>query len=73
MKTRMNSKTKNIRAGLKSNRNKRRIPYYRNRSRAGTSSGQPALIRFYLNPMLDDNGSVDRKKIVKLFNTESYG
>jgi DNA polymerase III sliding clamp (beta) subunit (PCNA family) len=46
---------------------------YRIRNRMGTSFGHPVHISFYLNPVLDGEGKTDRKKIVELFNTESYG
>ncbi|GAB6010393.1 hypothetical protein [Dysgonomonas reticulitermitis] len=76
MKTKSKTKTRNMRVKLEKNSgSKRRIPYCRIRNRAGTSSGQAVPVRLYLKSILDDDGSVDRKKIVKLFNTdtESYG
>ncbi|MDR1717642.1 MAG: hypothetical protein LBS20_17540 [Prevotella sp.] len=72
MKVKSKTKTGNMRAKLEKNSgSKHRIPYYRIRDRAGTSSG-PAPVRLYLNPILKENGSVDRKKIVRLFNTDGF-
>jgi hypothetical protein len=51
----------------------RHAGYYRARSRVETPFRQPAHISLYLNPLLDGNGKVDRKRIVELFNTERYG
>lgn len=45
---------------------------YRSPNRAGTSSGQPVHISFYLRPALDKNGKPDRVKIIELFNTGNY-
>jgi hypothetical protein len=76
MKTKSKTKTRNMRVKLEKNSgSNRRIPYCRTRNRAGASSGQAVPVRLYLKSILDDGGSVDRIKIVKLFNidTESYG
>jgi DNA polymerase III sliding clamp (beta) subunit (PCNA family) len=68
----MESKTKIKNAGRRRSSN-RHAGHYRLRGRVGTSSGQPVHIGFYLNPLLDGNGGVDREKIVERFNTEYYG
>jgi hypothetical protein len=68
----MESKTKITNAGRRRKSN-RHAGYYRLRNRVGTSFGQPVHIGFYLNPVLNGNGGVDREKIVERFNTEYYG
>jgi hypothetical protein len=68
----MESKTKNTDARRRKH-STRPATSYRIRNRAGSSFGQPVHIGFYHNPVLDSNGNADRKKMVELFNTESYG
>jgi hypothetical protein len=64
----MENKTKN--ATQRKNRS-RSASHYHTRHRAGTSFGQPVPIAFYLDPLSDNEGKTDRKKIVELFNTKS--
>jgi hypothetical protein len=39
--------------------------------RVNTSCGQPVPLRFYIRPMINAGGKVDRKKIIELFNTDT--
>ena len=68
----MENKTKITNARRRRNNN-RHAGYYRSRNRTGTSYDRPVHVGFYLNSMLNENGSVDRAKIVERFNTECYG
>lgn len=65
----MESKTKITNAGRRRKSN-RRAARYHPRNRVGTSFGQPVPVGFYLNPLLNRNGGVDREKIVELFNLD---
>ena len=66
----MESKTKITNARRRRNNN-RHAGYYRSRNRTGTSYDRPVHVGFYLSSMLDEDGSVDRTKIVELFNSDS--
>jgi hypothetical protein len=57
-----------MQTGKKTSKAKRQ----RHRNRAGTSSGQPVHISFYLHLAPDKDGQPDPVKIIELFNTGNY-
>jgi len=46
---------------------------YRFRRRMNTSCGQVVHISSYISPLINVDGSIDRKKFINFFNTECYG
>ena len=51
----------------------RPVSHYRIRNLMNTSCGQPVHISFYIRPLMDTDGNIDRKKIINLFNSEYVG
>ena len=62
----MQTTEENSNAGWRRTSN-RPASYYRARNRTGSSHGQPVHISFYIRPLMDADGNIDREKFIKLF------
>jgi len=47
--------------------------HYRIRNRMNTSCGQPVHISFYIRPLMNTDGNINREKFINLLSTECYG